>query len=80
MMRWRLQQSRREDFVDRMVDEIYRRGVMVVRVHVAGDFVSPGYTGLCAGPHKPVNVVELIMWRWLRSPGYFSPQPLVNAT
>jgi hypothetical protein len=45
LMRWRLQQSRREDFVDRMVDEIYRRGVLVVRVHVAGDFVSPGYTG-----------------------------------
>jgi hypothetical protein len=42
-MRWRLQQSKRTDFAERMLDEVYRRGVLVCRIHVAGDFYSPGY-------------------------------------
>jgi hypothetical protein len=42
-MRWRLQQSKRMDFADRMIDEVYTRGVLVCRIHVAGDFYSPGY-------------------------------------
>jgi len=42
-MRWRLQQSKRKDFADRMIDEVYTRGVLVCRIHVAGDFYSPGY-------------------------------------
>jgi hypothetical protein len=44
LMKWRLQQSKRADFVDRLVDEIYRRGILVVRVHVSGDLYSPAYT------------------------------------
>ena len=42
-MRWRLQQSKRKDFVERMIGEVYTRGVLVCRIHVAGDFYSPGY-------------------------------------
>jgi hypothetical protein len=42
-MRWRLQQSKRMDFAERMIDEVYTRGVLVCRIHVAGDFYSPGY-------------------------------------
>jgi hypothetical protein len=43
LMRWRLEQSRQADFSGRMVEEIFRRGVLVCRVHVAGDFYSPDY-------------------------------------
>lgn len=42
-MQWRWQQSKRGDIADRMVEEIFRRGVLVLRIHVAGDFYSPGY-------------------------------------
>ena len=38
------QQSQREDFADRMVDEIRRKGVLVVRIHVSGDFFDVPYT------------------------------------
>lgn len=40
---WRYAQSKRKDFVDTMVEEIHRRGVIVLRVHVAGDYYSPAY-------------------------------------
>ncbi len=43
-LRWCLRQSRREDFADRMVDEIRRKGVLVVRIHVSGDFYNAPYT------------------------------------
>src|SRR5262245_6139985 len=33
-----------DDFEDRIVKEIKRRGIHTVRVHVAGDFYSPEYT------------------------------------
>lgn len=41
---WRYEQSKRSDFADAMSDEIFRRGVIVLRVHVSGDFYSPAYT------------------------------------
>jgi hypothetical protein len=44
LMRWRLLQSRQEDWVGRMSDELFRRGVLVCRIHVSGDFYSPEYT------------------------------------
>lgn len=44
LMEWRYEQSKRRDFCDRMVDEIYRRGVLVCRVHVSGDMATPRYT------------------------------------
>jgi hypothetical protein len=43
-------------------------------------FVPLTYHTLCGSLHKVCNVVELIMWRWPRSPGHFCPQPLLDAT
>lgn len=40
---WNLEQARRDDFVDRMVKEIKRRGCLVIRVHSAGDFFDEVY-------------------------------------
>jgi hypothetical protein len=42
-LRWNCEQSRRNDFVDRMVAEIRSRGVLVLRLHVAGDFPDAEY-------------------------------------
>jgi hypothetical protein len=41
--RWRLSQAKKAGFVDAMSSEIYRRGVLIVRVHIGGDFFSPRY-------------------------------------
>lgn len=41
---WRYEQSRKASFADMMTDEIVRRGVLVLRVHVVGDFATPRYT------------------------------------
>ncbi len=43
-LEWNWRQALRSDFVDRMVDEIYRKGCMVVRIHVSGDLATPSYT------------------------------------
>jgi hypothetical protein len=40
---WNWAQAQRADFVDRMSVEIKRRGCLVIRVHVAGDFWSAEY-------------------------------------
>ena len=40
---WCFDQAKRADFVDRMVDELYRKGVLVCRWHIAGDIFSPAY-------------------------------------
>lgn len=42
-LRWNLAQTKRADFVDRLVREVYRKGVLVCRFHVSGDIYSPGY-------------------------------------
>jgi hypothetical protein len=42
---WCLEQSRMDDFVDRMVREIKTSGVLVLRLHVAGDFYDAEYAG-----------------------------------
>jgi hypothetical protein len=44
-LRWCYEQSRRGDFVERMAREIRRKGVLVVRIHVSGDFYSSDYAG-----------------------------------
>ena len=44
-MRWKLQQSKRKDFAGRMIDEVYRKGVLVCRIHVSGDFYHPQLPG-----------------------------------
>lgn len=43
LMEWRLQQCKKPEFVTNMVDELFRRGVLVCRIHVAGDYFSPAY-------------------------------------
>ncbi len=40
---WCYEQSKRDDFVPRLTDELYRKGVLVCRFHVSGDFYSPVY-------------------------------------
>ncbi len=42
-LRWCLRQSQRADFADRMVSEVRRKGALVVRVHVSGDFYDAEY-------------------------------------
>ena len=42
-MAWNYEQCKRKDFTDRMVRELYRKGVLVCRFHVSGDIFSPGY-------------------------------------
>ncbi len=42
-LRWCLRQSRHADFADRMVGEVRRKGALVVRVHVSGDFYDRAY-------------------------------------
>ena len=40
---WNRRQCVRSDFVERMIAEIRSSGVLVLRIHVAGDFYSAGY-------------------------------------
>lgn len=40
---WNHEQSKRGDFVDRLTDELYRKGVLLMRWHCAGDVYSPTY-------------------------------------
>lgn len=42
-LKWNLAQIRRDDFVARMVNEIRRKGVLVLRIHVSGDFGTAEY-------------------------------------
>jgi hypothetical protein len=42
-LRWNYQQAQRADFVPRMVDELFRRGIVLMRWHVSGDIVSQAY-------------------------------------
>lgn len=42
-LQWAFEQAKRRDFVDRMVEELYRRGVLLMRWHCAGDVFSPAY-------------------------------------
>lgn len=37
------QMSRRKDFVKLMVDELFRKGIILCRFHVVGDLYSPAY-------------------------------------
>lgn len=40
---WNFEQSKRSDFVDRMASELFRKGVLLMRWHCAGDVYSPTY-------------------------------------
>ena len=43
---WSLEQSSLPDFATRLVDEIRRKGVLVLRLHVSGDFYSAEYANI----------------------------------
>jgi hypothetical protein len=40
---WAFEQSKRDDFAGRMAEELYRKGVLVMRWHVSGDIYNPVY-------------------------------------
>jgi hypothetical protein len=42
-LQWCFEQSKRSDFVDRMVDELYRKGVLLMRWNCSGDVYSPAF-------------------------------------
>jgi hypothetical protein len=42
-LQWAFEQSKRRDFTDRMVDELYRKGIVLMRWHCSGDIYSPAY-------------------------------------
>jgi hypothetical protein len=42
-LKWAFEQSKREDFVDRMCGELFRKGVLACRWFVSGDVYSPGF-------------------------------------
>ena len=42
-LQWCYQQSRRGDFAQRMAGEVHGKGILVVRIHVSGDFYNAGY-------------------------------------
>ena len=42
-LQWNLAQTLRDDFVSRLVDEIRRKGVLVIRIHSSGDFDTAAY-------------------------------------
>ncbi len=42
-LRWGYEQSKRDDFADRMADELYRKGIILMRWHCAGDIYCPSY-------------------------------------
>lgn len=64
-LNWCYQQSKRDDFASRMVDELYRKGVLLCRWHCAGDIYSPGYA------KKMLDVIErsshTSFWAYTRS-------------
>ena len=64
-LRWSFEQSKRDDFAGRLTEELYRKGVLLCRFHVSGDFYSPEYT------RKVLKVVQgspgVIFWAYSRS-------------
>ena len=53
-LRWSYEQSKRGDFVRRMSDELYRKGVLLMRFHVSGDIYSPALCPQDFGDCGPV--------------------------
>ena len=42
-LQWNFEQSLRDDFADRMITEIRKKGCIVIRVHCSGDFYDADY-------------------------------------
>lgn len=62
---WNYAQSKRADFAGRLADELYRKGVILMRWHVSGDFYARGYAS------KALTVMEMsahcTFWAYTRS-------------
>jgi hypothetical protein len=67
---WCFEQSKRKDFAAILTDELYRKGVLLCRLHVSGDVYSPAYA------RKLLAVVQaspqVTFWMYTRS--YRVPQ------
>jgi hypothetical protein len=59
---WCLRQSRRKGFADRMVAEVRRKGALVVRVHVSGDFYDAGYAARWLGVFRRCPVTRFYFY------------------
>ncbi len=74
---WALEQSKRRDFVDRLCRELYRKGVLLMRWHCAGDVYSPAYA------RKMLEVMarsdHTAFWLYTRSWRVPTIAPLVRA-
>ncbi len=62
---WCYEQSKRDDFAPRLTDELYRKGVVICRFHVSGDFYSPGYTRKVKEVAE--NSPQVAFWAYTRS-------------
>jgi hypothetical protein len=74
---WSYEQSKRGDFVERMSDELYRKGILLMRWHVSGDIYSPAYA------RKILEIVgrslHTTFWLYTRSWRVKTIFPLVKA-
>jgi len=64
-LRWNYEQAKRGDFADRMTDELYRMGILLMRWHISGDVFSPAYA------RKMLEVIgrssHTMFWAYTRS-------------
>jgi hypothetical protein len=76
-LEWNFQQSKRSDFADRLVTELYRKGVILMRWHCAGDVYSPAYA------RKVLDVIgrsrHTTFWGYTRSYRVPSIFPILQA-
>ena len=66
---YNLAQSKRKDFVPRLVSELYRKGVILMRWHCSGDVYSPSYARKMLAAVKASPQVAF----WLYSRSYRIP-------
>ena len=76
-LKWAFEQSKRDDFVDRMCGELYRRGVLAMRWFVSGD---------CYSPAMALKMTEVVtrspfckFWLYTRSWRVPTIEPLLRA-
>ena len=76
-LKWSYEQSKRGDFVERMSDELYRKGIVLMRWHVSGDIYSPAYA------RKMLEIVgrslHTTFWLYTRSWRVNAIYPLLRA-
>lgn len=76
-LRWNYQQAQRADFVPRMVDELFRRGIVLMRWHVSGDVFSRSYA------RKMLEIIgqslHTTFWAYTRSWRVLAIFPLLKA-